>query len=50
MAKDGTVLNCDVTGVIKCDCQLSGMPELRMGFNDMLAVNKVPLSKNGILT
>lgn len=45
MTKDGTVLSCDINGVIQCDCQLSGMPELRMGFNDMLAVNQLPTSK-----
>lgn len=34
----GTILRADVTGVIKLDSKLSGMPECKLGINSLMQV------------
>jgi hypothetical protein len=36
----GTVLRSDVEGSIQVTCQLSGMPQLTLGLNDKLQIDK----------
>lgn len=38
VSNKGTVLRQDVSGVTTLDCQLSGMPECKLGMNDKIAV------------
>jgi len=40
MSQKGTVLRCDVTGKILMKCFLSGMPDLKLGLNDKLTLEK----------
>ncbi|GBG83426.1 hypothetical protein CBR_g37139 [Chara braunii] len=40
MSQKGNVLRCDVTGKILMKCFLSGMPELKLGLNDKLGLEK----------
>lgn len=36
MSQEGSILKCDVNGKIMMNCQLSGMPELRLGLNERI--------------
>ena len=36
----GSVLSCDVTGKILMKCFLSGMPDLKLGLNDKIGLEK----------
>jgi len=36
----GNVLRCDVTGKILMKCFLSGMPDLKLGLNDKIGLEK----------
>lgn len=36
----GSVLRCDVTGKILMKCFLSGMPDLKLGLNDKIGLEK----------
>jgi hypothetical protein len=36
----GTTLQCDVTGKILMKCFLSGMPDLKLGLNDKIGLEK----------
>jgi len=36
----GVVLRCDVTGKILMKCFLSGMPDLKLGLNDKIGLEK----------
>lgn len=45
----GTILRADVTGVIKLNSKLSGMPECKLGMNDKLLMEKEP-RKAGVTT
>nr|CAD1844990.1 unnamed protein product [Ananas comosus var. bracteatus] len=40
MSSKGSVLRCDVTGKILMKCFLSGMPDLKLGLNDKLGLEK----------
>lgn len=40
MSQKGTILRCDVTGKILMKCFLSGMPDLKLGLNDKLGLEK----------
>lgn len=40
MASVGSVLRCDVTGKILMKCFLSGMPDLKLGLNDKIGLEK----------
>ena len=37
----GNVLRCDVTGKILLKCFLSGMPDLKLGLNDKIGLEKM---------
>ena len=37
----GNVLRCDVTGKILMKCFLSGMPDLKLGLNDKIGLEKM---------
>ena len=36
----GSVLRCDVTGKVLMKCFLSGMPDLKLGLNDKIGLEK----------
>ena len=36
----GSILRCDVSGKILMKCFLSGMPELKLGLNDKIGLEK----------
>ncbi|MQL88896.1 hypothetical protein Taro_021466 [Colocasia esculenta] len=40
MSSKGSVLRCDVTGKILMKCFLSGMPDLKLGLNDKIGLEK----------
>ncbi|XP_061962896.1 AP-2 complex subunit mu-like isoform X3 [Populus nigra] len=40
MSSKGNVLRCDVTGKILMKCFLSGMPDLKLGLNDKIGLEK----------
>ncbi|CAF2142502.1 unnamed protein product [Brassica napus] len=40
MSSKGNVLRCDVTGKVLMKCFLSGMPDLKLGLNDKLGLEK----------
>jgi AP-2 complex subunit mu-1 len=40
MSSKGVVLRCDVTGKILMKCFLSGMPDLKLGLNDKIGLEK----------
>jgi AP-2 complex subunit mu-1 len=40
MSQKGTTLQCDVTGKILMKCFLSGMPDLKLGLNDKIGLEK----------
>jgi hypothetical protein len=41
----GTTLRCDVTGKILMKCFLSGMPDLKLGLNDKIGLEKEAQAK-----
>ena len=41
----GTVLRCDVTGKVVMKCFLSGMPDLKLGLNDKIGLEKEAQAK-----
>ena len=41
----GTTLRCDVTGKILMKCFLSGMPDLKLGLNDKIGLEKESQAK-----
>eukprot|EP00850_Spirogloea_muscicola_P006480 SM000030S11489 [mRNA] locus=s30:959905:963424:- [translate_table: standard] len=45
MSQKGTVLRCDATGKILMKCFLSGMPDLKLGLNDKLGLEKESQAK-----
>ncbi|KAL6074231.1 AP-1 adaptor complex mu subunit Apm1 [Balamuthia mandrillaris] len=50
VAANGTVLNSEIVGKIKVKCFLSGMPELRLGFNDRVQFErKMSLKKKNAI-
>ncbi|CAN0908174.1 AP-2 complex subunit mu [Linum grandiflorum] len=46
MSSKGSVLRCDVTGKILMKCFLSGMPDLKLGLNDKIGLEKESQLKN----
>ncbi|TMW92312.1 hypothetical protein EJD97_013203 [Solanum chilense] len=40
MSSKGSVLRCDVTGKVLMKCFLSGMPDLKLGLNDKIGLEK----------
>ena len=40
LAIAGSVLRCDVTGKVLMKCFLSGMPDLKLGLNDKIGLEK----------
>ncbi|KAK4349610.1 hypothetical protein RND71_032365 [Anisodus tanguticus] len=40
MSSQGSVLRCDVTGKVLMKCFLSGMPDLKLGLNDKIGLEK----------
>lgn len=47
MCGAGTVLRCDVTGKILMKCFLSGMPDLKLGLNDKIGLDKETQAREG---
>lgn len=45
MSQNGTILRCDVTGKILMKCFLSGMPDLKLGLNDKIGLEKEAQTK-----
>eukprot|EP00897_Mesotaenium_endlicherianum_P003079 jgi/Mesen1/279/ME1152907C09508 len=45
MSQKGTILRCDVTGKVLMKCFLSGMPDLKLGLNDKLGLEKESQAK-----
>eukprot|EP00270_Netrium_digitus_P001922 TRINITY_DN12130_c0_g1_i2.p1 TRINITY_DN12130_c0_g1~~TRINITY_DN12130_c0_g1_i2.p1 ORF type:complete len:449 (-),score=111.01 TRINITY_DN12130_c0_g1_i2:330-1676(-) len=40
MSQKGTILRCDVTGKVLMKCFLTGMPDLKLGLNDKIGLEK----------